>query len=160
MCVKISFADFLSIYENLTFKSRANEWIRWFCILSFGSIWRCFEATRRCFVATHFLLVARKKYGDSYWKIQNCLHFHKRGSCKHPHLDKVSDSGRSHTIRNTVDQVIKNDKPRTSVAFSFPVCVSSVRVNTKTNWPKKKFVKISVAIFWEVFRSYFALRQM
>ena len=93
-------------------------------------------------------------------KIQNCLHFHKRGSCKHPHLDKVSDSGRSHTIRNTVDQVIKNDKPRTSVAFSFPVCVSSVRVNTKTNWPKKKFVKISVAIFWEVFRSYFALRQM
>ena len=42
---------------------------RWFYILSFGSIWRCFEATRRCFYATHFLLVATKKYGDSYWYV-------------------------------------------------------------------------------------------
>ena len=56
MGVKISFADFLSIYENLTFKSSTNERIRWFFILSFGSIWRYFETTRRCLFASHFSL--------------------------------------------------------------------------------------------------------
>ena len=43
MGVKISFADFLSIYENLTFKSITNKRIRWFFILSFGPIWRCLK---------------------------------------------------------------------------------------------------------------------
>ena len=67
MGVKISFADFLSMYENLTFKSITNERIRWFFILSFGPIWRCFETTRRCLFVPHFFFVATKKYGDSYW---------------------------------------------------------------------------------------------
>ena len=67
MGVKISFTDFPSIYENLIFKSRANESIRWFCILSFGSIWPSFEVKRRSFYAPHFLLVELKNYGDSYW---------------------------------------------------------------------------------------------
>ena len=67
MGVKISFADFLSIYENLTFKSITNERIRWFFMLSFGPIWRCFETTRTCLFAPHFFFVATKKYGDSYW---------------------------------------------------------------------------------------------
>ena len=60
MGVKISFTDFPSIYENLTFKSRANESIRWFCILSFGSIWPSFEVRRRSFYAPLFLLVQKK----------------------------------------------------------------------------------------------------
>ena len=66
MGVKISFADFLSKYEDLTFKSSTNERIRWFFILSFGSIWRYFETTRRCLFVPHFFFVATKKYGDSY----------------------------------------------------------------------------------------------
>ena len=56
MGVKISFADFLSIYEDLTFKSSTNERIRWFFILSFGSIWRYFETTRRCLFVPIFSL--------------------------------------------------------------------------------------------------------
>ena len=60
MGVKISFTDFPSIYENLIFKSRANESIRWFCILSFGSIWPSFEVKRRSFYAPLFLLLQKK----------------------------------------------------------------------------------------------------
>lgn len=60
MGVKISFADFLSIYENLTFKSITNERIRWFFILSFGPIWRCFETTRRCLFVPFFSLQQQK----------------------------------------------------------------------------------------------------
>ena len=60
MGVKINFTDFPSIYENLIFKSRANESIRWFCILSFGSIWPSFEVRRRSFYAPLFLLVQKK----------------------------------------------------------------------------------------------------
>ena len=66
LTVKISYADFLSIYENLTFKTCTNERIRWFFFLSFGSIWRSFETSRRCLFAPHFFFVATKKYGDSY----------------------------------------------------------------------------------------------
>ena len=66
MGVKISFTDFPSIYENLTFKSRANESIRWFCILSFGSIWPSFEVRRRSFYAPLFFACTKKNYGDSY----------------------------------------------------------------------------------------------
>ena len=60
MGVKISFADFLSIYEDLTFKSSTNERIRWFFILSFGSIWRYFESTRRCLFVPIFSLEQQK----------------------------------------------------------------------------------------------------
>lgn len=84
MDVKISFADFLSIYDNLTFKNRENKRTWWFCILNFVSIWRSFEATRRCFYAPRFFLVATKKYGESYCICNG-------SSCGHDFLRKELD---------------------------------------------------------------------